>query len=488
MTDPLLLALDAGTTGIRAIAFDTRGTPRASAYEEISVVCPRPGWVETDPRALWQAARRVIDLVARQVRSDTIAAIGIASQRGTTIVWDRATGEPVAPAIVWQDVRTSARVEELQALGKFASVMASSTKVEWILRQGRDILRRAERAELCFGTVDTWLAWNLTGGGAHLTDPSNASCTGLYDFASGGWDAAALDTFGVPGAMMPMIVPTCGMHARSSVTASGLAVPVAAIAGDQQASMFGQLRTERGDFKVTFGTSAMVDVHTGEMPVLSQRGAYPLVLWDLGAGRAFCLEGSAVTAGAAIQWLRDGLGVIGAAAETSDLAWQVPDNGGVWVVPAFQGLGTPYLKSGARALIGGLSRASNRAHLVRATLEGIAFRCGEIVESLAQDLGSPAPAVLRADGGAAENDFLLQHLANVLGASVERAATIQATALGAALLAGVGTGIWREVAEIRQFWRPGAVFEPKWDETRRREELARWRDGVAACLRLSRRA
>jgi len=486
MTASLLLALDAGTTGVRALLFDRAGRERGSAYEEVAVACPRPGWVETDAGEIWQASRRVIAAAMRAAGAggSEVAALGVANQRATTILWERSSGRPLHPAIVWQDVRTAARVEQLEKQGLLASAMTSSTKLEWLLNATEGGRERAAAGELCFGTVDTWLVWNLTGGRVHATDHSNASCTGLYDFGRGAWDRRALDAFTVPRELLPAIEPSAGVLGRTRADLCGLDVPVAAISGDQQASMFGQLRDQRGDFKVTFGTSAMVDVNTGETPVLSQNGAYPLVLWGLGGRRLFCLEGTAVTAGAAVQWLRDGLQLIADAGETSAIARQVPDTGGVWVVPAFQGLGTPHMKTGARALIGGLSRASTRAHLVRAMLEGIAFRCREIVATLAADLACPLPSVLRADGGAAANDFLLQQLADVLGIGVERPATVQGTALGAALLAGVGVGLFGGVAEIRQFWRPGAVFEPSWDESRRAEEVALWQTRVQACRTL----
>lgn len=486
MSRPLLLALDAGTTGIRALLFDRLGRERGAAYEELGIACPHPGWVETDAGDLWTAARRVIAAAMRAAgaAASDVAAIGVANQRGTTIVWERSTGRALRPAVVWQDVRTATRVEQLQAAGLFASVMTSASKLEWLLADIEGGRERAAAGELCFGTVDSWLLWNLTGGRVHATDHSNASCTGLYDFGRGGWDRRALQTFGVPSEVLPSILPSCGTFGDSDGDACGLEAPVAAVSGDQQASMFGQLRDQPGDFKVTFGTSAMVDVNTGATPVLSRSGAYPLVLWGLGDRRLFCLEGSAITAGAAVQWLRDGLGLIRDAAETAALARQVPDSGGVWIVPAFQGLGTPHMQPDARALIGGLSRASTRGHIARAMLEGISFRCGEIVATLAADLDRELPPVLRADGGAAENEFLMQHLADVLGVVVERPATVQATALGAALLAGVGVGIWEGVAEIRQFWRPGATFEPRWRDSRRAEEVARWQERVGACRSL----
>jgi len=476
----LLLALDAGTTGARALVVDTSTSVLASAYEELTVECPQPGWVELDPAKLWQSVRRVIAeaLRAADARADEVAAVGIANQRATTLLWERATGAPVHPAIVWQDVRTAARVGELLQQGFFVNTMASSTKLEWLLDHTERGRGRAARGELCFGTVDSWLAWNLSGGRLHITDPSNASCTGLYDFASGEWDARGLELLDIPPSVLPAIIATCGRHGMTEEKQCGFTAPLAAIAGDQQASMFGLARHRPGDFKVTFGTSGMVDVNTGSAPVLSASGAYPLVLWQLGGERSFCLEGTAITAGAAIQWLRDGIGIIESAAETGRIAESIEDCGGVWVVPAFQGLGTPYMDPRARATIGGLSRASSRAHVVRATLEGVSFRCREVVVTLAADIGAALPALVRADGGAAENDFLLQHLADVLGVAVERPETVQGTALGAALLAGMGIGVWRDAAEMERHWRRGAVFEPRWSEARRDEEYTRWRGAL----------
>ena len=475
-TPSLLLAIDAGTSGVRALVFDRRAAERGSAHEELAIACPRPGWVETDPVALWQAARRVMvaSLRAAGAAASDVAAVGIANQRATAVLWEKRSGAPLHDAIVWQDVRTAERVAELQRRGVFASTMASSTKLEWLLRNVAGAAERARRGELCFGTVDSWLAWELTGGRVHATDASNASCTGLYDYGSGEWDDAILAQLEIPRSVMPEIVPSSDVIGRTDAAAAGFAAPLAALAGDQQASMFGLRRHRRGDFKITFGTSAMVDVNTGITPVLSQHGAYPLVLWQLSSPRLFCLEGSAITAGAAVQWLRDGLGIVTAASQTSGLATQVEDSGGVWVVPAFQGLGTPYMEPGVRAMIGGLSRASGKEQVVRATLEGISFRCREIVQALVDDTSGDPPPVLRADGGAAENDFLLQHLANTVGVPVERPRTVQGTALGAAMLAGAAIGFWSTVDELDHLWQPQATFEPVWDASRRADEVGRW--------------
>lgn len=475
----LVLAIDAGTTGVRALVFDERSVQRGGAYEEIPAVYPQPGWMEQDPLGIWAATQRVIAEALRtaQAAPADLAAIGVAVQRATTLVWERASGRPLYPAICWPDGRTAARVAELLQQGIFVHSLASATKLEWILRRG-DALARAAAGELCFGTVDTWLLWQLSGGRVYATDHSNASCTGLYDFLAGRWDTMVLAALGLPAAVLPPIVESSGVCGETDPAVFGAAVPLAGIAGDQQAAMFGQLCTEIGAVKITFGTSAMIDIHTGDSPVLSQRGAYPLILWSIGGERPCCLEGTVVTAGAAVQWLRDGLGIIGAAAECGPLAASVPDTGGVWAVPAFHGIGTPYMDPGARAVIGGLSRATTRAHVVRAILEGIAFRTAEVFETLLADAGGGPPARLRVDGGVAANDVFVQDLADRLGLCIERPETVQATALGAAYLAGLATGVWRGFDDVRRAWRSGGVFEPRLGADERAARLAAWRRAV----------
>ncbi|HVN87828.1 MAG TPA: glycerol kinase GlpK [Candidatus Binatia bacterium] len=475
-----LLAIDAGTTGIRALVFNDRSELLGSAYHEVLPTYPQPGWVEHDPLQIWHTVEAVTTeaLGEAGLRAAELSAIGVANQRATALVWARKTGRPVHPAIVWQDVRTAGRVQELLDRGIFTNTMASAAKLEWLLRHTPDGFARARAGELCFGTVDTWLVWQLTQGAAHVTDHSNASCTGLYDFANGGWDQSVLAALEVPATMLPAICNSSERYAPA--TALGAAVPVAAIAGDQQAAMFGELNCERGSVKITYGTSAMCDVHVGDFPVLSQRGAYPLILWGLDGQRVYCLEGTAMTAGAALQWLRDGLGILDAVADSGRLAASVPDSGGVWAVPAFQGLGTPYMDPRARAVIGGLSRGSTRAHVVRAVLEGIAHRSREVLETLLEDSGTPAPAVLRVDGGAAANDFLLQALADTLGTAVERPHVVQATALGAAYLAGLAVGVWHGTDELRDRWRSGGRFEPRLSADQRETRFQTWRKALAA--------
>jgi len=477
-----VLAIDEGTTGVRAHVIDQSSAVVGAAYEELAARYPAPGWFEQDAEAIWEAARRVAAhaLDAAGLGPGAVAAIGVCNQRSTTVVWERGSGRPVHPAIVWQDVRTAARVPELLAEGIFTNAMASGPKLEWILRAVADSRQRAAAGELCFGTIDTWLVWKLTGGAAHVTDYSNASCTTLYDPMQNAWDERTLSLLEIPAPILPALRSSSEVYADTTRDAFGAQVPVAAMIGDQQAALFGAMGIERGAVKITFGTSAMADVNTGELPAFSARGAYPLVLWGLGGQRPFCLEGTTITAGAAVQWLRDGLGVLRDVAESAALAAAVPDAGGVWVVPAFQGLGTPHMDPHARAVIGGLSRGSTRAHIVRAVLEGIAYRSREVLDTLLEDAGTPLPSRLRVDGGAAANDFLLQHLANVLGLPVERPQSLQASALGTAYLAGLAVGVWRDLDEVRHAWRSGRVFEPRWSRDQRDDMLHRWQRATQA--------
>ena len=476
-----VLAIDEGTTGVRAMLFDRHSVLAGSAYEEIGARFPRPGWMEQDPVAIWQATRRVVQAAlgaARQTLAD-VAAVGIASQRATTIVWERQSGTPIYPAISWQDSRTIERVAELLGQGVYTNSMASATKIEWVLREC-GAQARAAAGELCFGTIDSWLVWQLSGGRLHLTDHSNASCTGLYDFIAGDWDRAVVERIGIPPAVLPAIVPSSHRYGETDARVCGHAVPLAGIAGDQQAAMFGELGVERGAVKVTFGTSGMVDVNTGEFPVLSQHGAYPLILWGLGSQRCCCLEGTVMTAGAAVQWLRDGLGMIASPAECGALAASVPDSGGVWAVPALQGLGTPYMDAGGRAVIGGVSRGTGRAHIARAMLDGVAYRTREALDVLLRDAQATRPECLRVDGGMASNDVFLQCLADALGFPVERPETVQATALGVAYLAGMGVGVWDGVDDVRHAWRSGGVFAPRISADERESRFTAWQQVVAA--------
>ena len=460
------------------MVFDQRSVVVGSAYRELTPRYPQPGWVELDPDEVWQSTRAVCAqaLAAAQLSPRDLAGIGICNQRSTALVWERASGRPVYPAIVWQDTRTAARVPALLEQGLFTNAMASATKLEWVLRT----LSNDTQRELCFGTIDSWLVWKLTGGAVHVTDCSNASCTGLYDAMQNTWDAHALGILQIPAVMLPRICASSEVGGSTAAAVFGAEIPIAGLAGDQQAAMFGEMAIEPGAVKITYGTSAMADVNTGGLPVLSRRGAYPLILWGLDGARTWCLEGTAISAGAAVQWLRDGLGVLRTLDESAALAASVPDSGGVWAVPAFQGLGTPHMDPHARAVIGGLSRASTRAHVVHAMLEGIAYRSREVLETLLEDSSTPRPARLRVDGGAAANDFLLQRLADVLGLPVERPQSVHASALGAAYLAGLATGVWSDLDQLKVAWRSGGVFEPRWSADRRESTYRAWQRAISA--------
>jgi len=475
-----VLAIDEGTTGVRAHIFDESSALLGGAYEEITAQYPQPGWLEQDPIEIWNATRRVCDkaLAAAHLKPGDLRAVGVCNQRASFLLWERSNGTPVTPVIGWQDLRAVDRVADLLAAGIFTNSMASIVKLDWVLRQHPELRDRAHRGEILFGTIDTWLVWKLTGGAAHVTDYSNASCTTMYDAIQDCWDPNALAFLNVPMAMLPAIVSSSQIVGQTTREAFGAEVPIGGMAGDQQAAMFGEVGVEPGAAKITFGTSAMADINTGPYPVISMRGAYPLVLWGLNGTRTYCLEGTAVSTGAAVQWLRDGLGILNSIDECGPLAESVADSGGVWVVPAFQGLGTPHMDPGARAVIGGLSRGSTRIHVIRALLEGIVYRSREVLETLLEDAAVPRPERLRVDGGAAANDFLLQHLADVLGSAVERPQSVQASALGAAYLAGLAAGVWKDTGQLKRAWRSGRIFEPHWGEDQRETMFRSWQKAI----------
>jgi glycerol kinase len=479
MAGRYVLAIDEGTTGVRALVVDSTGEIRGQAYLPIDTRYPGPGLVEHDAEKIWESTLQVIRgaLGNARVAPGELAAVGVATQRATVVMWDAKTSRAVHTAISWQDQRTAARCEELQAQGHWVSPLASATKVEWLLANAS-----SNGACLRAGTIDSWLVWKLTGGRVHVTDPSNASCTGLYDYFGTGWDASLLGVLRIPEEILPHIVAssgTCGMTAASVL---GAEIPVAGMAGDQQAAMFGQLCVEPGMVKATFGTSAMFNLHTGDSPAMPPPGTFPLVLWEVDGQRAYCLEGSAITAGAAIEWLAGGLGIIDIPADSDALARSVPDSGGVWAVPAFQGLGTPHMLPGARAVFGGISRATSRAHVARALLEGIAFRGREVLDTLVgAGLHTPL-AALRVNGGAARNDFLMQALADVLGLPVERPTTIEAGAVGAGYLAGRAVGLWRDLESLYNTRRIDRVFQPAWSSAEREERWTRWQRGLQAAI------
>ena len=475
-----MLALDQGTTGSTALVVDGAARVLGRGYREIPQHYPEPGWVEHDPEDLWNATLGAAKeaLAAARAGGGDLAAIGITNQRETTLLWDRKSGAPLAPAIVWQDRRTAERCRTLDAdlvaekTGLVPDPYFSATKVEWLL--GR-LKPRADAT--AFGTVDSWLVHRLTKGRAHVTDPTNASRTMLYDIAAGRWDDSLLRTFGVPREILPEVKPSSGVVATADAEWFGAEVPIAGIAGDQQAALFGQGCFTAGTAKNTYGTGAFLLMNTGDLPVRSTHGLLTTVACGARGQSVYALEGSIFVAGAAIQWLRDGLGVLASAAESEALARSVPDTGGAVFVPAFVGLGAPHWESAARGAIFGLTRGTTKAHLVRAALEAMAYATREVLEAMTGDAGL-ALAGLRVDGGAAANDWLMQFQADVLGLSVTRPEVGESTAMGAAGLAGLATGVWKTADDFlaaRRF----KVFEPG-----RREERGweAWKRAVAATV------
>jgi glycerol kinase len=490
---PLLLSLDEGTTSARAALYDEQGRRFALEFTPIECRYPQPGWVEQDPEEIWRsqldAARRTIAEASGGARS--IAALGVTNQRETTIVWDRKTGKPVAPAIVWQCRRTADFCDMLASSAWAASITPktglvidayfSASKINWILTHVPDAERKARDGELLFGNVDTWLIWKLTNGSVHVTDYSNASRTMLMNIASGEWDDELLDTFGVPQPMLPRIVPSSAVIGTAAAEHFGAEIPIAGIAGDQQAALFGQACFRPGLSKNTYGTGCFALMNTGTRQPVSQHKLLTTRAAGTSAEPQYAIEGSIFVAGAAIQWLRDRLGIIGTAAESGELASSVPDTGGVYFVPAFVGLGAPHWDSHARGLLSGLTAATGRAHIARAALEAIAYQTRELVEAMQADSGEPLQE-LRVDGGAAASDFLMQFQADILGKRIVRPVDAETTALGAAYLAGLSTGFFKNLGELEQFWRADKVYEPKMPEQRREDMYTGWKNAVARCL------
>jgi len=496
----VVLALDQGTTSSRAIVFADDGRILGLAQREIALRFPQSGWVEQDPLEIWEAQR---ETAAEALRSSgaaakQVAAVGITNQRETTILWDRRTSLPVAPAIVWQDRRTAARCEELRRsgcedlvrrkTGLLLDPYFSATKVAWLLDTVPGARARAERGELAFGTVDSWLAWRLTGGRLHVTDATNASRTLLYDLRGGAWDDELLELFGVPRDLLPKICDTSGVVGETDAGALGEdgagalgpSLPLASLVGDQQSALFGQACVRPAMAKVTYGTGCFLLLNTGDSPVESQRGLVSTVALQRGGRRTYALEGSVFIGGAAVQWLRDGLGIIGSAAEVGALAAGAPGSEGVYFVPALAGLGAPHWDPHARGALLGITRGTTAAHVARATLEGIAFQVSDLLGAVVADAGL-TPDHLRAAGGAAADDLLMQIQADVIALPVTRAAQKESTALGAALLAGLATGVWRDEAEALSLWHEERTFVP--DAGVDREGLlAGWRAAVA-CVR-----
>ena len=482
-----ILALDQGTTSSRAIVFQRDGTVRASAQQEFRQIFPQPGWVEHDPLEIWATQSGVMHEALARARIDAgdIAAIGITNQRETTLVWERATGRPIANAIVWQDRRTAPMCDALREAGHAATFARktglvldayfSGTKLRWLLDHTQGARERAERGELCFGTVDTWLVWHLTGGAAHVTDASNASRTLLFDIHAGDWDDELLELLQIPRVMLPAIVPSSSVCGTASL--DGIEIPIAGIAGDQQAALFGQACLTPGLAKNTYGTGCFLLLNTGANAVASRNNLVTTVAWQRNDATAYALEGSVFIGGAVVQWLRDGLQVIRNAPEIETLAASVADNGGVYLVPAFAGLGAPHWDAYARGAIFGLTRGATRGHLARAALEAIAYQSADVIAAMEKDANLTLTE-LRVDGGAAANDLLLQFQADLLGVPVVRPKVLETTALGAAYLAGLAVGYWHNDAEIAANWRIDRRFEPAMPRHRVAELRAGWNKAV----------
>lgn len=464
-----IVALDQGTSSSRAIVFNRKGEAMAVCQKEFTQHFPQPGMVEHDPMEIWATEYAVMTeaVTSLGLGGADIAAIGITNQRETTIVWDAATGKPICNAIVWQDRRTFEYCDSLKEAGLTEMIRSktgliidayfSGTKIRWILENVPGARERAERGELRFGTVDSWLVWNLTGGHEHVTDVSNASRTMLFNIHTLQWDAELLDILGVPLSMMPQVKSSSEVYGRTSLL--GEDVPVSGIAGDQQAALFGQMCTEQGAVKNTYGTGCFLLMNTGEKPIVSKNNLLTTIAWKLDGKVTYALEGSIFVAGSVVQWLRDGLGIIRSSSEVEALAASVPDAGGVYMVPALTGLGAPYWDQYAKGSIHGITRGTTAAHIARAALEGIAFQTMDIVSAMEKDAGVPL-GELKVDGGASRNNLLMQFQSDVLGTKVVRPLVTETTALGAAYLAGLAVGFWKSIDEVKRQWQAERIFTP----------------------------
>ena len=488
-----ILALDQGTSSSRAIVFDEKGSACAVAQREFRQIFPKSGWVEHDPHEIWSSQASVIAeaITMLDINGLNIAGIGITNQRETTIVWDSETEEPVYNAIVWQDRRTSDYCDELksqgltdmirQKTGLIIDAYFSATKIKWILDNVPGARERAEKGKLMFGTVDTWLIWRLTRGEVHVTDVSNASRTMLFNINTLEWDQELLDLFNIPRSMMPEVKSSSEVYGHTKTTIFAHKVPIAGIAGDQQAALFGQMCTEPGMVKNTYGTGCFLLMNSGEKPILSQNNLITTVAWKIGDKVNYALEGSIFVGGSVVQWLRDGLGVINSSSEVEALASQVPDTNGVYFVPALTGLGAPWWDQYARGTIIGISRGTTTAHIARAALEGIAYQTMDITAAMSRDAGIPLKE-LKVDGGASRNNLLMQFQADILGTRVIRPQVVETTALGAAYLAGLAVSYWSSIDEIRKQWQIDRAFEPSWNEEQIRTAKSGWEDAVKRTL------
>lgn len=488
-----ILALDQGTTSSRAILFDHGGSIIAQSQKEFRQIFPKPGWVEHDPEEIWSSQSSVTaEVIAKTgIKPSEIASIGITNQRETVVVWDRYSGKPVCNAIVWQDRRTSDICKSLTEQGKSELVQSktgliidayfSATKVAWILDNVEGARKKAENGDLCFGTIDSWIIWKFTRGKVHVTDITNASRTMLFNIHEDGWDQELLNLFNIPESMLPEVKASSGIFAETSGDTTGFSLPVMGIAGDQQAALFGQLCLEPGMVKNTYGTGCFLVMNTGEAAVTSKARLLTTVAWKIDDKITYALEGSIFVAGAIIQWIRDELQLIKKASDSEALALSVEDNGGVYLVPALVGLGAPHWDQYARGSIHGLTRGSGKAHIVRAALESIAFQVADVVKAMESDAGSKITE-LRVDGGASVNDFLMQFQADLLNTKVTRPKIMETTALGAAYLAGLASGFWKNTGELQEQWSADKSYQSKLALATREEYLHNWQKAIQRSL------
>ena len=486
-----ILALDQGTSSSRAIVFDHEGNIRSTAQQEFTQYFPQPGWVEHDPMEIWASEAAVIAEAISKIgiNGKDIAAIGITNQRETTIVWDAETGLPVHKAIVWQDRRTSEFCDSLKAQGLVDKIREktgliidayfSGTKIKWILDNVPGAREKAEAGKLRFGTVDSWLVWQLTRGEVHVTDVSNASRTMLFNINTLQWDQELLDLLGVPLSMMPSVRSSSEVYGHTKTTIFAHEVPIAGIAGDQQAALFGQMCTEPGSVKNTYGTGCFLLMNTGKKPILSHNNLLTTVAWKIGDTVNYALEGSIFVGGSVVQWLRDGLGIIRSSSEIEALATSVPDDGGVYFVPALTGMGAPYWDQYAHGVICGITRGTTAAHIARAALEGIAFQTMDIVSAMERDAGVKL-AELKVDGGASRNNLMMQFQADVLDTAVIRPQVTETTAMGACYLAGLAVGYWNSLDEIKRQWQADRVFRPSGADVTAVKEG--WKDAISRTI------
>ena len=488
-----ILSFDQGTTSSRAIVFDKQGSIIAVAQKEFTQIFPQPGWVEHDANEIWSTQLGVAAeaIIKAGLTVKDIAAIGITNQRETTVVWDKATGQPIHNAIVWQDRRTAEFCDSLKAQGKDKLIQQktglvidayfSATKAKWILDNVAGARARAEKGELCFGTIDTWLVWKLTNGQVHVTDVSNASRTMLYNIHDLAWDQELLTIFDIPSAMLPSVKSSSEVYGHTQNLLTAHSIPISGIAGDQQSALFGQMCTQPGMVKNTYGTGCFMLMNTGEKAVPSTHNLLTTIAWQINGVTHYALEGSVFIAGAVVQWLRDGLKIIRTASEVEALAAEVPDSGGVFVVPAFAGLGAPYWNQHARGTIVGITRGTTGAHFARAALDSIAYQTMDVLKAMEADSGISIKE-LRVDGGATGNNLLMQFQSDMLDTKVVRPVVIETTAIGAAYLAGLAVGFWSSLEEIQAQWQMERVFSPEMELENRVERISKWNKAIKAAL------